>query len=73
MGLEPVVLVMDWEERFGLTLTDAECANMRTVNQATDLIHARLVAQGNPRTWTRDSVRDSLISRGYAPPDFTAT
>ena len=30
MGLEPVVLVMDWEERFGLTLTDAECANMRT-------------------------------------------
>ena len=30
MGLDRIELVLDWEERFGLTLSDAECANMRT-------------------------------------------
>ncbi len=75
MGLELVELVLDWEERFDLHLSDAEFANMRNARQVIDTIYARLVAQGNPRTWTRDSVRDnvrdSLISKGLAPPDFS--
>ena len=75
MGLDLVELVLDWEERFDLHLSDAEFANMRNARHAIDMIHARLVAQGNPRNWTRDSVRDnirdSLISKKFAPPDFS--
>ncbi|MEN9360966.1 MAG: hypothetical protein RL095_2501 [Verrucomicrobiota bacterium] len=66
---------MDWEDRFDLRLSDADAASIHSATQAIDLIYARLLSQGNPRTWTRDSVRDnvrdSLISRGYAPPEFS--
>ncbi len=48
MGLDGVELVMAWEESFGITITDAEAANLRTPRLATDLIYRKLAAGDTP-------------------------
>lgn len=42
MGLDGVELVMAFEERFGVTLTDAEAATCRTPGQVIDLLTGKL-------------------------------
>ena len=48
MGLDGVELVMAWEESFGITITDADAAQLRTPRMATDLIHRKLATAGVP-------------------------
>ena len=48
MGLDGVELVMAWEESFGITITDADAAQLRTPRLAMDLIHRKLATDGVP-------------------------
>lgn len=42
MGLDGVALVLDWEERFGIEIPDADAASILTPKQAIDYIFAAL-------------------------------
>jgi len=44
MGLDAVELVMDVEDRFGITITDAEATSIRTVGDLVELCRQRIVA-----------------------------
>ncbi len=44
MGLDAVEIVMDVEDRFGITIQNAEAERVRTVGELVALIHDRIVA-----------------------------
>lgn len=49
MGLDSVELVMAFEDFFELDIPNDVAANLQTVGDVTDYVHARLLAEGRPR------------------------
>jgi hypothetical protein len=58
MGLDPVEIVMGWEESFGISIADAEAMVLRTPRQSIDLIATKLAAHD-------DSLRACLTLRAF--------
>jgi len=46
MGLDPVELVLAWEDSFGIQISDAEAERMFTTRQAAECIYERLRSPG---------------------------
>jgi len=60
MGLDSVEIVIDWEEEFGIVITDAEATVLRTPRQAMDLITTKLAGEGRVHPggpWTSGEIR----------------
>lgn len=49
MGLDTVEIVMGWEQAFGISITDAEAAMLRTPRQVVDLVVTKLDVRSDVR------------------------